>query len=73
MKLNKTSVSFYGVVDGCGPKYCGWKYVTEENMLELKNWLMSGNILYFRKYDVTVTRVNTTMMLQIWRWLKHKQ
>lgn len=73
MRLNKTSVSFYGVVDGCKPKYCGWKYVTEENRLELKNWLMSGNQLYFRKYDITVTWVNMTMMLQIWRWLEHKQ
>jgi hypothetical protein len=72
VKMNKIPVSFYGVAEGCKPKYCGWKYVTELDSLELKNWLHSGNQLYFKKYGLTVTGVNQNRMLQVWRWLRGK-
>lgn len=62
----KIPVSFYGVVDGCKPKYCGWKMVNQADRLELINWLRSGNRLYFRRLDMQVEYLTRSKLFKVW-------
>lgn len=68
--MNRIPVSFYGCAGGCKPKYCGWKYVTEQDRPELVGWLRSGNKLYFKKYGLALTWINASKLRQVWRWLR---
>lgn len=69
----KIPVSFYGVVDGCRFKYCGWKMVSRLDRLELINWLRSGNRLYFRRLNMQVEYVTRSKLFKVWDILKAKE
>lgn len=65
-------VSFYGVVEGCKPKYCGWEWVTEVDSTRLRRWLLSGNQLHFKKLGLTLNSANHARLNQVWRHLSCK-
>lgn len=73
MIMIKIPVSFYGVVDGCRPKYCGWKMISQLDRLELIGWLRSGNRLYFRRLNMQVECMTRSKLSKVWAVLKAKE
>jgi hypothetical protein len=69
----KIPVSFYGVVDGCRPKYCGWKMVNQLDRPELIDWLRSGNRLYFKKLNMQVEYITRSKLFKVWDILKARE